>query len=315
MEPTPTEERKEASKKEKLYLVIIFALLIGNGVLVWQLIGSGQNNEALTGENAGLSIEKDALKLDLEELGLSFGDLETDNSVLASQIEEQKAKIEEFKAELEAAGNDKSKLRRAIARLKKETGTLREIMKGYVGTIDSLGRANVALTAELGDVTQDRDRVTEERDEAQDKNDGLSETVRQGQVLQTFNVTAGGIRLRGGGSQTETNRASRATMIKSCFGLRENKIAKAGSKQIFVRIIAPNADILSDGSGAQTMDIVGGSGTAQFTVSRSVDYKNDEMDVCVYYELPEGRELASGNYIVELYTDEEKIGSTTFSLK
>lgn len=315
MEPTPAGERKEASKKEKLYLIIIFALLIGNGVLVWQLIGSGQANDGLVVENNDLNLAKDALQTDLDQLGLSFGDLQTDNAELAGQIEEQKAKIEEFKAELEAAGNDKAKLRRAIARLKKETGTLREIMKGYVSTIDSLGRANVALTAELGDVSEERDRVTQERDQVTQERDGLNETVRVGSLLQTFDLIAGGYRYRSGGSHTETNRASRATIIKTCFGIRENKIAKAGPKDIYVRIIGPDANVLSKPGGPRTMKIIDGAGTADYTESRTVDYNNEEMDVCVYFELEDGQELTSGTYIVELYMDKEKIDSTTFKLK
>ena len=37
----------------------------------------------------------------------------------------------------------------SVSKLKKETGTLRKIMQGYVVTIDSLNQANIALQMEL----------------------------------------------------------------------------------------------------------------------------------------------------------------------
>lgn len=313
MEPTPAQENKEASKKEKLYIVIIFILLIGNGVLVWQLISKGQENDGLTVENTGLQYDKESLEGELEDLGLEFDNLTTDNEVMQTQIAEQKAKIEEFKAELEAAGNDKAKLRRAIARLKKETGTLREIMKGYVHTIDSLGRANQALTAELGQTQTQLTSVTDDLSQAERDKENLSETVRKGSVLQTFNVKSGAIRLRNNGNQTETNRSSRANMFKTCFGLRENSIAKAGQKDIYIRIIQPDGTVIQNEN--VTMKISGGAGSAEYTVKRSIDYKNDEMDVCVYFEIPEGKEVQVGKYIAEIYADKERIGKGEFTLK
>ncbi len=315
MEATPTQDKKEASKKEKIYLVIIIALLVGNGVLIWQLLTTNEQNTGLVEQNMGLEFEKTSLQSDLNELGLSFDNLQTDNVDLQDQINEQKSRIEEYKAELIAAEGDEKRLRRAIRKLKKETDTLREIMKGYVHTIDSLGRANAALTYELGETQENLTNVTDDRNRISDERDNLTETVRQGSVLQTFSVSSGAIRLRNNGSQTETARASRADMVKTCFGLRKNSIATAGKKDIYIRIIDPGGNIMSNPGAEQTMDIVGGAGTSEYTVKRTVDYNNSEMEVCVYFEMEGEDEIPVGEYIAEVYSDKEKIGSTAFTLK
>lgn len=312
MEPTKQQERKEASKREKLYLLLVFVLLIGNGVLVWQLINRGIEVDQKGMQVTGLELLSDSLHYELEDLGNNFDSLQTDNVELMSQINEQKTRIEEYKLELEAAEGDRKKMRRIIAKLKKETGTLREIMKGYVHTIDSLNQMNMALTAELGQTKGQLTQVTSERDVLQGERDNLSETVRVGSILQTFSVKANAIRLRSGGSQVETNRAKRAEMIKTCFGIRENKIAKAGKRDLYVRLIAPDGTVLENGDKLM-MDISGGAGTAQYSVKRTVDYNNAEMEVCVYFELAGA--IAEGNYLAEVYSDKEVIGTASFILK
>ena len=71
----------------------------------------------------------------------SYDTLQTENTVLMAEMAAQKSQIEDLLKKVK----DKDW---SVSKLKKETNTLREIMKGYVVTIDSLNQLNQALMAE-----------------------------------------------------------------------------------------------------------------------------------------------------------------------
>jgi hypothetical protein len=59
---------------------------------------------------------------------------------------------------------------------------------------------------------------------------------------------------------------------------------------------------------------VGGADTP-YSVTREVDYQQNDTDVCVYYTANEGYEYQKGNYKVLIYESGNQIGSSTFVLK
>src|SRR5690606_29568453 len=154
--------------------------------------------------------------------------------------------------------------------------------------------------------------VSEEKSLLQTKTQDLEGIVAKGSVLPARDFVAEAIRVRGSGKQSSTNRADRAEMVKVCFKIGENTIAKRGKKTLFLRIISPEAMVLEDSSGEpKTFNFEGVSGV--YSVKREIDYDNAEQDVCIYYTV--NSELPTGQYIVELYESETKIGTTTFDLR
>ena len=79
-----------------------------------------------------------------------------------------------------------SESRSVIYKLKKETETLRTIMKGYIHTIDSLNTLNVTLTNTLSEKNIELNKVTSENENIKTQNIELQETVAVGSILQTM---------------------------------------------------------------------------------------------------------------------------------
>jgi len=129
--------------------------------------------------------------------------------------------------------------------------------------------------------------------------------------LQTSGITANAIRIKSSGKQIETTRATRATMIKSCFTVLENKIATPENKDIYMRIISPAGTELTNSEVVHFEMDGGRDGIA--SVKRKVNYQNKNMDLCIYYEVE--ADLEAGTYIVEIYTEGHQIGKTSFALK
>jgi len=108
----------------------------------------------------------------------------------------------------------------------------------------------------------------------------------------------------------ETDDLRKLDKIRVCFTLRENPIAEAGNKIVYLRVvrpdqlvITPSPDNLFQVKGEQLI----------FSANRAVDYANADIEMCIF--LDNTGDFIPGTYNVELYLDSEKIGTGSFDLK
>ena len=191
----------------------------------------------------------------------------------------------------------------ALAKAKKESETLRTIMKGYIATIDSINQLNIALTEENVAMRERVEEVQDRNAKLERRQENMEEIIAAGKVLQCSDVSAVGMRLLSSGRQRETSRADRADMIKVCFTLLENAIADSGDKNLFLNIMGPDSTILSAEAGVN------------FSASRTIDYSNDRLDACIFYTADESALLGSGIYTIEVLEETAVIGSTLIELR
>ena len=287
----------------KAYLAIIGILLLVTAVLGYKLFSSTETvgqQEIVIEEG---EFERERLELDLERMLISYDTLKTNNSQLTAEMSAQRADIEGLLKKVK----DKDW---SIHKLKKEASTLRDIMKGYVVTIDSLNTMNQELLAANENLSGRIQDVEAQKADLENRQNTMETIIEEGQILKANLITSEGIRLRSSGKQVDTQRASKTEMIKTCFTLYENRIAKPGDKNLYVRIIGPDAQVLADGDNV-SMEFAGEM--SRYSVKRTIDYNNAEMDVCVFYNVAD--ELEAGDYKVFIYEGSVAIGQTDLSLK
>ncbi len=303
-ENTPNENRK----KSGLLWVLIGLLAITNAVTFWMYLQEKNNGNQTIVLKEQIIIERDNVKNELLQLQKDYGSLKTNDAALQAEIDAKKAEIDELLANAEKHKGDPY----IIAKLKKETETLREIMRGYVRTIDSLGTLNKTLIIEkdnvLKDLATEKGKITNLNKEKDD----LSATVQKGSILSCFNVSAKGVKFKSGGKkEVETTKASRTQKIKVSFSLGGNKIAKSGEKTVYVRIVTPDGKEMAksyDDNYRFTFNKSGG----YFAGKETLNYANTEISGVTYCE-GQG-ELVPGNYIIEITCDGALIGNTTLRL-
>lgn len=287
----------------KIYIGVIAVLLVVVGWLAYKV----NTKEVLIvnqqGQIQSVTDERDILAVELEAMKMGYDTLQTDNAEMAAKIEEQQTQLEALIKKAKNKDYD-------ISKLKKEAETLRTIMKGYIHQIDSLQQANERLyaekEAEANRANQAENRVREQEGELNVKNDMLN----KGSVLSTGEFKNTGVNLKSSGKQVDTDRAARSEMIKSCFTVRKNPIVKPGTKNLYVRIIGPDGKLLQ-GKEASVVALDGNQ--EQISVSREIDYQNQDTDVCVYYTAQ--GELKKGNYKIMVYEGGRSIGSSDLVLK
>ncbi|MEZ4720942.1 MAG: hypothetical protein R2813_03590 [Flavobacteriales bacterium] len=292
----------------KITTILLVVLILTNLATLYLLYSSHQENVMIVEQNTDLTTEKDALTSELEQMLARYDSVETDNEEMRAQIEEQRAQIEELLAQAEKHKNDAW----TIHKLRKEAATLRDIMKSYLVTIDSLNTLNQELVEQKTHVEKQLTTQKQENKELNEKNEQLNEKVKIGSKLRVLDLASSGQRMKNGTVSRETDRAKRVDKIKTCFTIDKNEVTKPGKKQVYLRIIDPSGEVLAFG---QTQDYMfeyeGKEGL--YSRKEEVMYDNEELDMCLYWDVTS--ELAEGKYIVEVYAEDYLMGTTEFELK
>ncbi len=279
-------------------LIILFAIIATVGW--WMYYQEHQIKQQTVTKLDNVTDEKEEVTQELNKLLVQYDDLSTSNDSLNEQLNEQREKIKQL---IEEIKHTKSVTRWQIAKYKKELGTLRQIMRGYIHQIDSLNTLNIALREENSQVKSKYTQVQEEKENLENKNNELLSKVDIASTLRAMNVNAFGINAKG----KIKKKASKAEKIKVCFTIAQNKVVEAGPKDIYIRITDPNNKIL----GNKTISV--NDTTISYSSFRTIEYDNRDLDVCVFWT--RDHKLTKGNYKVDIFESGKIIGNTTFFLK
>jgi hypothetical protein len=303
-------EEKEKKEKRKAIILwsIIILLMATNIVTIW-LWNIGQTEivkEKIITQQ--VVVERESIQAELLALQEDYSNLQTNNATIQKDIEEKKLRIEELLEEAKKHKGDAY----MIAKLKKETQTLREIMIGYVHTIDSLNTLNQTLVAEKKTVLKQLDVEKEKQNTLIKEKDQLKTTIAKGSVLTCFNISAKAVNYkRGGKKESETNKAKKTEKLKVTFTLGENKIAKAGEKTVYIRIMTPDGKELAQ-SYDDNYKFTFNQSSGYFAGKETLNYANTEITGVTYCE-GQG-EFVPGTYLIEITCDGVVIGNSSIKL-
>jgi hypothetical protein len=304
------EEEKEHPRKKRGLLIWFFitALVGTNAYTLWLLYQEKTQvvKERIVTEK--VMVERDNVQADLMALQKDYQGLVATDEAMQKDIDEKKARIEELIKEAAKHKGDT----RIIAELRKETETLRAIMKGYVRTIDSLNTLNQNLVAEKKTVLKQLGVEREKQFTLVKEKEELKSTIAKGSILTCFNISAKAVFYKRGGKKEDfTTRARKAKKIKVSFSLGENKIAKAGEKTVFIRIMTPDGKEMAK-SYDDNYKFTFNQSSGYYAGKETLNYANVEISGVTYCE-GQG-EMVPGNYLIEVTCDGVVIGNTSLKL-
>lgn len=304
-----SEENEKSRKKRGIILWSIISLLVvTNAITLWLLLN--EKNEVIREKiiTEKVMVEKDNVEEDLLMLQKDYEGLHGTNAKMQKEIDEKKARIEELIKEAVKHKGDSY----IIKKLKEESETLRAIMKGYVRTIDSLNTLNQTLVAEKKTVIKQLGVEKEKQTTLIKEKDELKSTIAKGSVLSCSNIQAKAVYYkRGGKKEIETTKARKSEKIKVSFNLGANKIAKAGEKTVFIRVMTPDGKEMAK-SYDDNYKFKFDQSSGYYAGKTELNYANVELSGVSYCE-GQG-EMVPGNYIIEISCDGAVIGNTTLKL-
>ncbi len=290
----------------------LYALL---GLLVIGLIIALVSRSSLKSEKEALEAEKEMQRLDFQaevdslmkvhnELKESYGELSLELAEKDSIIQ---ADAVEIKKLLDSQWD--------YNRIKKKVAALQDISQRYVRQMDSLYTVNRELVAENERIREEFQAERRQNTNLTRQKEELTNKVNQAATMRISNYKAKAVRFKGGGKESDTDRASRAERIRIDFNVAANELIEPGTKLFYVRIADPKRAIISKGTGDEYSFKSNGE-TLQFTEKVRVNYDGTETAVRAYYVKPDAYELMPGTYFIDVYEQGGKlIGQTTVDLK
>jgi hypothetical protein len=209
-----------------------------------------------------------------------------------TSVEEQEKKIRAVLSDKKILEADNQKLIQEIDAIKEK----------YVDAIDSLFVAK-QLNKSLNNTL----------DLMYDRIDELNTKLGYASRLSVDGIQVTPLKKTFANKEAQTAIAKRTQKIKICFNLLDNKVADPGMKDLYIRILTPDAEVLSDSDPKLTFKHPELKQDVVYTTEETVNYKNKTESICVKWQ---GTELYKpGLYIVEVFSKDNKLGMTTFTLK
>ena len=302
---------KAGKKSNGKYIFFIIFLCLLSTTLGWLLWLEKQNVKREIIEKTVYLEKNTNLLNDLDDLKDSFSDLKTDNDSIRQELDVKIKQIEQMKVEAAKHKDDAY----IIGKLRKETETLRKIMKGFVVVIDSLNTLNKTLVAEKEEITHtlksEKKKVTKLE---QDKEE-LNGVIELAAILKASTFRISGVRYsKGGKKENETNKAKKVEKLRIGFTIGENKVTRPGDKEIYLRVLTPDGKELferQDEMGIFT--VANNTKNFYYAAKQSIGYGNQEYIMTLYCASPGG--FVPGTYNIEVYEGGMQIGKTFYALE
>ncbi|MFT4756632.1 MAG: hypothetical protein ACI91R_001279 [Vicingaceae bacterium] len=305
---TPDQTVSSAERVNKILIALVILLSLALGITLWQFFDLRKTAAQKGSEIEIMADERGELKNELEQMLNELDTMETTNDSMKVELSNRKDEIEGLLAKVK----DKDF---AIYKLKKETTTLRTIMRGYVVVIDSINTLNVGLRQENAEV---RTNLSQERSRVKalaKTNENLSSKVELASRLDVSEMRVFGVTVKRDLTGKETDRARRTDKIRVCFKLNENKVAKAGKKPLYLRIISPDGTILSAENVEESrFEFNGGKG--YYSGKKEVQYNQAEQELCLDWVKPsEDFMVLPGTYQLFIYAEDYEMAAVSYELR
>lgn len=288
------------------FLIVVVLALLGTDVYLYL-----QKNKADTkivyqdDERNRLKIELDSLEAQIEQVNTGKAKMSTEMRAKNDSLQE---KIKVLRSQLA-----KGKLTKAeLVKAQEDVKQLRYFVTKYTADIEELKKQNTSLTTERDTLKTNLATTSEKAATLAKQNEDLDSKVKIASALKLGNCNIVAYKIKGSGKEVDVTRASPAKKIKINFTVADNSIAEKRLHDIYVRVLDPTGNLITDPKDAGTFSSDGQD--LQYSYKTSIDFKNDGTGYTIDWVNP-APPFQKGTYTVLLYSDGSKMGQSTFSLK
>ncbi len=231
--------------------------------------------------------------------------LQVNNDSLEQKLEDQRIKMQRLVEELKQT---KAQDAKKINALKKELETVRGVLRYYVAQVDSLNRVNEALITENTQIKGQMQAVQAQNQQVREQNAALTHKVTVAAQLTATNVHVASLTSKD--KVDNKNKANKLAKFQVTFTIAANVTAEPGEKDVYLRILRPNEEVLTNGSSGKFKYE---NTSVDFSAKKTIEYGGEETPVTIFYKRVEN--IDPGTYRAEIYADGNLIGRGSISLK
>ncbi|MCD0465831.1 hypothetical protein [Flavobacterium sp. ENC] len=291
------ENPKNNNSSLKAVIAVLAVLLIGSLVYIFKL---SSDTDVVKTELTTTMTEKESVMKDLQELKATYDAAIAENTSMSDELIQERDKVVALMDDLNKSKGDVSKYRNQVQGMQTK-------MKTLVAENDELKKQNGVLTVQRDSTIVVLGESKKFNEVLVGQNEELAKTVEKGSKLSVLNTKTAAYKLRSSGKQIETDKASRADVLKISFTIAENQIAKSGDKTYYVQVIDAKNNVLGD---KKTESF--GDNTLTYSFKTTVQYENKSVNVVE--DLP-GKDFVKGTYFINVFDNDELVSKTSFSLR
>lgn len=291
------ENPKNNNSSLKAVIAVLAVLLIGSLVYIFKL---SSDTEVVKTELTTTMTEKESVMKDLQELKSTYDAAIAENTSMSDELIQERDKVVALMDDLNKSKGDVSKFRSQVQAMQGK-------MKTLVAENDELKKQNGVLTTQRDSTIVVLGESKKYNEVLVGQNEELAKTVEKGAKLSVLNTKTAAYKLRSSGKQIETDKASRADVLKISFTIAENQIAKSGDKTYYVQVIDSKNNVLGE---KKTESF--GDNSLTYSFKTTVKYENKTVNVSE--DLP-GKDFAKGTYFINVYDNDELVSKSSFNLR
>ncbi len=305
MNEGPQDKKDKKNNRNILIIAFLAILLIINGVKFYIDYQKDQEQEAeITSKNVELEETMNKLESISNELDLKIEEIKK----LGGDVEE----LRKVKEELEI---EKEQLRKSsnaqIANFRTKLAGYESLLKKQDVEIARLRLVNEELLTENTGLKTQTNLLSDSISAISQTRNQLAQKVQVASQLKAENIKISALNARGKEREGEF-RNRQIEKLKVDFNLAENKVAPIEGKDIKIRVIDPEGNVL--------FDVATGSGTFMhngkenfYTANQEILFDNTRQQLSFLYE--KGSDYVKGKHMVEIFADDYMIGTQTFTVK
>ncbi|RZJ33779.1 MAG: hypothetical protein EOO51_12475 [Flavobacterium sp.] len=290
-------ENQRNTSNLKAIIVVLAILLVGSLIYMYKMSSDAKKTQSV------LVSEKTSVMNDLAALKATYDKAIAENTSMSDELIAERDKVAALMAELEKSKGDAASLQK----YRTKYFQMQKQMEGMMAQVEELKTQNTKLTTERDSTIVVLDESKKYNQVLVGQNEELSKTVEKGSKLSVLNLKTAAYKQRSSGKQIETDKASRADILKVSFTIAENQIAKSGDKTYYIQVIDSKNNVLGDKKTEMF-----GEQSLTYSFTKTVNYENKTVQVTE--DLP-GKDFAKGTYFVNIFDNGELVSKSSFVLR
>ncbi len=311
--PPPTPAAAPPPKRRNPFAWIPWVIILAlGGIVIYLLQNKGKiedQKEELLVENTRVDSSYNAVNTEYQASLARIDNLISQNEGMARELEDRNGEVARLKTEINRTLNKSNKTAADYEKARQLIKQLNSKVRGYEERIAELEAQNAELATANTTVSRERDSTLTE-------NTGLQQKVRLGAVLHASNIRMIPIDLRRGGSkEKETTKARRVDLLRILFDIDENRVAESGPKDLYVKIIDPDGNLISNAAIGSGVTTGAGGERIDYTLQKQVMLTQNERARDVNIDWSRQEDYRRGTYRIYIYNEGYPIGSGSVALR
>lgn len=293
----------KVNNKAYFFILAIAALLATNVYFYIKFKSSGEKLYTVTLQRENLQEEIDRIEAELDYIKNQGIEYSVDYQTIENSV---RTTIENLREHLEQSDLSEEELFAA----KTQVAQLKDDVSSFKDEVTALRIRNELLVQEKAELNQQLNRTQEEVDKLQASQHVLNDKVSKASSIKVSNVHINGVEVKRNGTTDFNVRAKRVDRLQISFTIADNPVAEVGPKEVYVRVINPNGNLIAN---AEDIFYVHGE-KLQYTFKENINFTNNGEEYQFLWH-GDGQGFRKGAYTILLYADNAIMGRSSIVLK